>query len=676
MKSFQNFAYNIVEEPRKAFGTPSRFDAQGEPMYTKRPGPKEPGRRAQVQKSPKTVTQVKGEIEAAKRFAGARSGGLETRNVPSFVTQRRQERASKLLGPNPWDMPGGAGAGQKTFDRGMRKLVPPTGPSKGHRERALRDFINQSSKEFGTSTDEIIANMMKGKSATPFASPVAATPDPWKPSETATKPKPVKQSQVSQKAAEYRAAQKPPSPPKTELGGTKKAVSFSTPTRSKSPSSSRTSVLDVKATEVKGTKVVEPKAKTLPGLKLGTEPAGPLVSNRPGESKTIRPQKGPGRTGVLGKPKAGQMVGAKIEPVKVADVTPKTPKITGQGVVKTKPLSIPAPPKPVVQAKTNLKPAPVKVQKSTALKIPSPAAPKIKPLSATKTTQSQRLADTVIKASKQIRSDIAAERASERAKMMKGLGTAGKVLGAVQTGIEAKKGYDIAKAMGSSERRSIGAGAARAIGSGLGGVVGGTLGSVAGPIGSAVGATAGITIGSQLGSRAYDVITGDPKKKVTTQGVLTNIRKAVPQEIRAQVPANVRKGFTDFVKSAGKTYGDWQRSQQKEEYQLDEFNIKTISGKFAKSAGAEIGGEVIKKASGNNPIVRKAVDIATSGVGLGRVAGPAAVGYTLGTEVLAPAAVKLAQQRRQAQQARLNQLVPSGRTDVSGKPAQIRPLNR
>jgi len=565
MKSFQNFAYNIVEEPRKAFGTPSRFDAQGEPMYTKRPGPKEPGRRAQVQKSPKTVTQVKGEIEAAKRFAGARSGGLETRNVPSFVTQRRQERASKLLGPNPWDMPGGAGAGQKTFDRGMRKLVPPTGPSKGHRERALRDFINQSSKEFGTSTDEIIANMMKGKSATPFASPVAATPDPWKPSETATtppKPKPVSQADVSKKQASYRASQKPPSPPKTELGGTKKAVSFSTPTRSKTSVSPRTSVLDVKATEVPGTKVAEPKAKTLPGLKLGTEPAGPLVSNRPGESKTIRPQKGPGRTGVLGKPKAGQMVGAKIEPVKVADVTPKTPKITGQGVVKTKPLSIPAPPKPVVQAKTNLKPAPVKVQKSTALKIPSPAAPKIKPLSAARTTQSQRLADTVIKASKQIRSDIAAERASERAKMMKGLGTAGKVLGAVQTGIEAKKGYDIAKAMGSSERRSIGAGAARAIGSGLGGVVGGTLGSVAGPIGSAVGATAGITIGSQLGSRAYDVITGDPKKKVTTQGVLTNIRKAVPQEIRAQVPANVRKGFTDFVKSAGKTYGDWQRSQQ------------------------------------------------------------------------------------------------------------------
>ena len=112
--------------------------------------------------------------------------------------------------------------------------------------------------------------------------------------------------------------------------------------------------------------------------------------------------------------------------------------------------------------------------------------------------------------------------------------------------------------------------------------------------------------------------------------------------------------------------------------QLNEFNIKSVPGKVAKIAGAEIAGEVIKKVSGNNPVVRKAVDVATSGIGLGRFLGPAAVGYTLGTEVLAPAAIKLAQQRRAAADRRLNQLVPSGKpeNDVSGKPAQIRPLNR
>jgi len=553
MKSFQNFAVNIEEKrTTPGFGSPSGYDAQGEPMYTKRPGPKEQGRRATVQKSPKTVTQVKGEIEAAKRFAGARSGGLDTRTVPSFVTDKRNARANKLLGPNPWDMPGGASGGQKTFERGMRKLVPPTVPSKGHRERAFRDFVNQSSKELGTTTDEVIASMMRGKSATPFASPVPAAPDPWKPSETATtppKPKPVSQAAVSKKQAAYREAQKTPPAQKatTAAGGTPKAVSF-TPSRSKS-TSPKASVVDITAKTVPGTRVAEPKPKTLPGLKLGTDPAGPLVSNRPGESKTIRPQKGPGRTGVLGKPKAGQMTGAKIEPVKVADITSKPKVTTSLPQSKTTKVTLPKPTlKPKVVAPT------VAAVKPKELKLPQPAAPKIKPLSATRTTQSQKLADTVVKVSKQIRSDIAAERAAERAKVMKGVGTASKVLGVVGTGIEAKKGYDIAKAMGSSQKRSVGAGAARAIGSGLGGVVGGTLGSVAGPIGSAIGA--------ELGSKAYNVITGDPKKKVTTQGVLTNIRKAVPQSVRAQVPTDVRKGFTDFVKSAGKTYGDWQRSQQ------------------------------------------------------------------------------------------------------------------
>ena len=413
MKSFQNFV-NIVEEPRKAYGRPTHYDPQGEPMYTKRPGPNEPGRKAQVQKSPKSVSAVKKELEAAKGFGGLKSGGLETRtNIPTKVTQIRRDRASRLLGPDVWDQ--AKGAGEKSFERGLKKLTPSTGPSRGHQERALRDFIRQSSQELGTSTDEIISSMIRGRSSTPFASQRPTTTDPWRASETATtppKPKVVNQADVSKQAAKYRASQKPSTP----FGGTRKAVSFSTPTRSKASTSPKTSVLDVNATEVPGTKVAEPKVKKIPGLKLGTEPAGPLVSNRPGESQTIKPQQGPGRTGILGKPKAGQMVGAKIEPVNVADVTPKTPKITGKGVIKTRPLSIPKPPKPEIKAPTNLKPTSVKIQKPTALKIPSPAAPKIKPLSAIRTTQSQRLADTVIKASKQIRSDIAAERAAERAK--------------------------------------------------------------------------------------------------------------------------------------------------------------------------------------------------------------------------------------------------------------------
>lgn len=111
-------------------------------------------------------------------------------------------------------------------------------------------------------------------------------------------------------------------------------------------------------------------------------------------------------------------------------------------------------------------------------------------------------------------------------------------------------------------------------------------------------------------------------------------------------------------------------------YNLQEFNVGSLSKKAVKNVGAEIAGEVVKKVTGNNPIINKAIDVATAGVGLGRLAGPASVGYTLGTEVAAPAAVKLAQQRRAAQQARYTSLIPSGKTDVSGKPAQIKPLNR
>lgn len=110
-------------------------------------------------------------------------------------------------------------------------------------------------------------------------------------------------------------------------------------------------------------------------------------------------------------------------------------------------------------------------------------------------------------------------------------------------------------------------------------------------------------------------------------------------------------------------------------YKLNEFNIKSIPGKVARAFGADIAGEGIKKLSGNHPFVNKVVDVATSGVGLGRVAGPVASGITLGTEVLTPAALKLAQQRRVAQQARYTSLIPSG-TDVSGKSAKIVPLKK
>ena len=110
-------------------------------------------------------------------------------------------------------------------------------------------------------------------------------------------------------------------------------------------------------------------------------------------------------------------------------------------------------------------------------------------------------------------------------------------------------------------------------------------------------------------------------------------------------------------------------------YQLNEFNIRSLGGKITRNFGADIAGEGIKKIFRNNPIINKAVDVGTAGVGLGKFA-PLATGVVLGTDVLAPAALKLAQQRREAQQRRLTQLVPSGKYSVSGKPAQIVPTRK
>ena len=541
MKSFQNFAVNIEEKrTTPGFGSPSGYDAQGEPMYTKRPGPKEPGRRATVQKSPKTVSQVKGEIEAAKRFAGVRSGGLETRNVPSFVTQRRQERASRLLGPNPWDMPGGAGAGQKTFERGLRKLTASTGPSKGHRERAFRDFVNQSADELGTSTDEIVASMIKGKSATPFTSPIPSTPDPWKPSETATKPPKPPRVDPTEPFGDsgpmddpYR-NQRTSSKPQAETKPKPKVETRPEPVRQKVSQPASKATVNVSSKPV-GTKFAEPLKKQQ--LSINTEPAGPLVSNRPGESQTIRPQKGPGRTGILSKPRAGQMVGAKIEPVNVRVVTGTKPKITsstndfvkqtlqnlrqpqqyrGAGV-GTK--EIVKPPTPSKAPSTyrglgvgtrDVTGTPSKVVSRTpstyrgigagTVERVAKATPKS---TASAAAQTQNLNQELKKAMRQQRA--AADRLASQ-KFKAGGKLLGRTLGVAGAGLDIYQGYQGEKARGSGTTRSLAKGLTQAAGAAIGAGLGGGIVPV-------VGTVAGATAGSAVAGKLFDVAAGENAKE-------------------------------------------------------------------------------------------------------------------------------------------------------------------
>lgn len=115
-------------------------------------------------------------------------------------------------------------------------------------------------------------------------------------------------------------------------------------------------------------------------------------------------------------------------------------------------------------------------------------------------------------------------------------------------------------------------------------------------------------------------------------------------------------------------------------YQLDEFQIAN-----------PLQNPLVKKVT-QNPMVKQGFKWATRAGGAltaldskespgSRVVGAMTVvkpfnPVTLGASVAVPAALEIAKQRRAAQQARYTSLIPSGKTDVSGKPAQIKPLNR
>lgn len=157
----------------------------------------------------------------------------------------------------------------------------------------------------------------------------------------------------------------------------------------------------------------------------------------------------------------------------------------------------------------------------------------------------------------------AAQSASRAAAATKFLGNVGKTAGIIGAGIEAKQAYDVARREGASRKRSIGAGAARALGGLAGGALGGAAGSVLGIPGQVGGAVAGYQAGTELGTKAYRALTGDPGKKLTTQGLLSNIRKTVPYSVRSSVPEPARKTFKSFVTQAGKTYSQLQKNIKK-----------------------------------------------------------------------------------------------------------------
>ena len=239
---------------------------------------------------------------------------------------------------------------------------------------------------------------------------------------------------------------------------------------------------------------------------------------------------------------------AAPKPTPATVTTPPKPKVVT-------PAPAPAPkPETIDLGRVNREP--LKIQTSSPVKVTTATN---KPLAS-----SDKLANAVVKASNKVRADIAAEKAKEAAKTVKQMGRLGALTTGIGAAVDAASIYKQKRGQeGFSRNRALGAAASQAGGGLTGAATGARLGgAIAGLPGAVVGGIAGYTAGSGVGKEIFNKITGDPSTKLTTKGVLTNIRKAVPQEVRAQVPANVRKTFVNLVKDTGRVYGNWRRSQE------------------------------------------------------------------------------------------------------------------
>lgn len=202
------------------------------------------------------------------------------------------------------------------------------------------------------------------------------------------------------------------------------------------------------------------------------------------------------------------------------------------------------------------------------VKVPDPIRPVIAstgnrttPRSTTPSTE--RVTSAVKGILKAEREAKAAERASLVSGASKFTKNLGRAAGLVGAGLEAKTGYETARGQGASQRtaaaiagsRGAGALAGAATGARIGGLVAGLPGAVLGGIG-------GYAMGTNAADSLARGLRGDFGKQFNTKDLRRNIRNVVPYEIRSQVPANLRQDFGSFLTRAGRTYGDWRRSQR------------------------------------------------------------------------------------------------------------------
>ena len=455
MKSFRDF---ITEKRTTAgYGNPSGYDDQGEPKYTKRPSPREKGRRAGVQSSPKSVSQVKGEIEAAKGFSDVKSGGLDTRTTdPKFTGAKRGERSAKL-GGDVWKDPTPA----------------PGRPFKSVSKRPVNIDVSTTlrSKTGGSGRDWL--SSLRG--------PTSSKTDPWK-----------GKYSTSYEVAQRIKASRPPSntEPFGDTGFDPHGSQKGSPQPAKGPA-------PVKQAEVSKKTAERTKQYNL------TKKGGAIVPRY----SSVNPATNTFRQFMnVVKNKT-----TEVQPVKVKDITNAkgltSTKIKPQGpidvAIKTKPkkLAAPTPYKPTksgvqaIAAGGSKTAARVKQAVGRSQERAPMTAAKTKELIGAQSAETSRRIDRVETQAQKRASNASARRLGRRV-------VGGGLLSALGAAQEYKVGAARAKKEGRGKLGQMFRGGARAAGAFLGGTGGSAAGgAVAGGVGAIAGGAYGYSKGAELGSK-------------------------------------------------------------------------------------------------------------------------------------------------------------------------------
>lgn len=538
MKSFQSFLTEASSSDPKArriaqaYGTPSGAELKtGEPMYTRRPEPNEPGRKATVQKSPKTVSQVKGEIEAAKAFSKIKSGGLETRNVPQSVTQFRQARAQRILGRDPWSIPT-SGGGQTTFDRNLRRAVGRV-TSPGHQERAFRDFLRHAPETYKTNPAEVLRQVMASPQSFERINP-ASPEDPWKGVKSTVPPKANPTEPFGDTGFDPHGTQTGAPRPKPTPKPTPRATPSTPSSSTQTPSSS--------SPKPPKTTVFKPELKDLEPpkeLKIGTEPGGQL------EIPGLQSKPDKGVTAGLG---PRNPLDYKVVDVEVKDITPNKEIVKQTSKYINNPSAAARPQRPQVNYPNRQDSilrtyGPRGTVSSTRVSAPSASN------AAYIASARERMAATTAQASQQRVAQQVRQQQRQTTRAMNRLTTQkvgaatkllGRGLGVASVGYDVYSGAKGEQERGSGLKRSLAKGTAQAIGGAIGGAVGGAVLPVVGTIG-------GATAGSAAAGKLFDVAAGENARERAARQLQTRKSQAGDYFIGKNNTTITQKGNTGFV---------------------------------------------------------------------------------------------------------------------------------